>query len=271
MTTTGQTTTAHPRLARYLDGYQRVIGADIPAGAAELLPALNRLSMHDDPFPFATVDDFLPEDLYRSILANWPSQSGFDPVARFVEGQPKAYLGSRKERIIENFAGSDAPMATETWNRTRLALRHPEFVRSLFERFADPLEEHLGLDRLLDRKQPNFKLYANQDTGATEALGAHLDAAPKLLTIVVYLQLEGDTDETSVNRYGTALYECRAGEHDFLNFSSNAAHRTAHQVQFAPNRAFIMPNSPVSLHGVAGSQDGVLRKTLMTGYWANKQ
>ncbi|MCZ0984099.1 hypothetical protein O1L60_45885 [Streptomyces diastatochromogenes] len=88
---------------------------------------------------------------------------------------------------------------------------------------------------------------------------------------MVYLQLEGNTDETSVNRYGTALYECRAGEHDFLNFSSNAAHRTAHQVQFAPNRAFIMPNSPLSLHGVAGSQDGVLRKTLMTGYWANKQ
>ncbi|MFZ3491919.1 hypothetical protein ACODT5_01515 [Streptomyces sp. 5.8] len=269
--TTGQTTIAHPRLTRYLDGYQRVIGADIPTGPAELLPALDRMTLHTDPFPFATVDDFLPENLYRSILANWPSQSGFDPVARFVQGQPKGYLGNRKERIIENFAGSEAPMATETWNRTRLALRHPEFVRPLLERFAGPLEEHLGLDRLNDRDQPNFKLYANQDTGATEALGAHLDAAPKLVTIVVYLRLEGDTDETSVNRYGTSLYECRAGEHDFLNFSPNAAHRTAHQVQFAPNRAFIMPNSRISLHGVAGSQDGVLRKTLMAGYWANRR
>ncbi|MCZ0984100.1 hypothetical protein O1L60_45890 [Streptomyces diastatochromogenes] len=143
-TTTGQTTTAHPRLARYLDGYQRVIGADIPAGAAELLPALDRMVLHDDPFPFATVDDFLPEDLYHSVLANWPSQSGFDPVARFVEGQPKAYLGNRKERIIENFAGSDAPMATKTWNRTRLALRHPEFVWALFERFAGPWRSTWG-------------------------------------------------------------------------------------------------------------------------------
>ncbi|MEV6676352.1 hypothetical protein AB0N09_05705 [Streptomyces erythrochromogenes] len=270
MTTTGQTATAHPRLTRYLDGYQHVIGADIPSGAAELVPALGRLHLHTDPFPFATVDDFLPEDLYRAILANWPSQSGFDQVARFVEGQPKGYLGNRKERVIENFAGNDAPMATETWNRSRLALRHPDFVRSLFQRFAGPLEEHLGLEQLRERDQPNFKLYANQDAGITEALGAHLDAAPKLLTIVVYLTLEGATDGSSREQWGTALYDCRPGERDYLDFSRNADHCLAHQVTFIPNRAFIMPNTAASLHGVAGGQPDVLRKTLMVGYWANK-
>jgi hypothetical protein len=52
-----------------------------------------------------------------------------------------------------------------------------------------------------------------------------------------------------------------------VQFSANSDHEVAARVAFEPNRALIMANQRAGLHGVAGGQDGVVRRTIMCGYW----
>lgn len=150
---------------------------------------------------------------------------------------------------------------------TRSALRRPAFVRGLFSAFSGVIEGNLaGLGP--DAAQPPcFKLYANVDAGTSEALGAHVDALTKLLTIVIYLDLAGDVTSGSPDSWGTALYPRDPGTARPLQFTPNAGLPVATQVKFAPNRAFVMPNTPGALHGVSGGEDGVTRRTLMCGYY----
>ncbi|WP_331757845.1 hypothetical protein OIE82_35395 (plasmid) [Streptomyces althioticus] len=262
-----------PTVAAFLASYEKGPGslaAGQNARQTDLVQALPRMQVFDSPFTFGTIDDFLPDGLYQAVLRDWPESSAFNPVAKFVDGRPDAYFGNRKERIVENWAAGDE-LDASTWNEVRLALRHPDFVRALFTRFAGTIEENLSTLDLDVLHTSSFKLYANVDAGVSEALGAHVDALPKLLTIVVYLDLTGPVSEFSPDRWGTALYAMKPGEIQPLAFTANADHIVAHQIQFQPNRAFVMPNTSRALHGVAGGEDGVQRRTLMCGYWLTKQ
>ncbi|WP_331732557.1 hypothetical protein OG613_48195 (plasmid) [Streptomyces sp. NBC_00015] len=258
------------RVERFLDLFASGPGTvSTPNADAELAPGLERMQTIADPFTCATVDDFLPADLYQAVLRDWPEASSFQPVATFatlVYGEPRSYFGSRMERTVENWAADATPDAA-TWRRLRNALCHPAFVRALFTRFAETVDDNLaGLD-LDELNSPNFKLYTNFDAGSDEALGAHVDAPSKLLTIVVYLDLQGPELPDSADRWGTALYSVGADNCLPQTFTANADHTAARKIQFAPNRAFIMPNSTHALHGVVGGEATVQRRTLMCGYW----
>ncbi|MCX4481719.1 hypothetical protein OOK44_35690 [Streptomyces cellulosae] len=261
------------RVERFLDLFACGPGT-VPAldAGAELAPGLERMQTIADPFICATVDDFLPANLYQAVLRDWPEASSFQPVATFatlVYGEPRSYFGSRMERTVENWAADATPDAP-TWQRLRNALCHPDFVRALFTRFAETIDANLaGLD-LDELNAPNFKLYTNLDAGSDEALGAHVDAPSKLLTIVVYLDLQGPELPDSADRWGTALYEVGPGDHLPQHFTANADRTAARNIQFAPNRAFIMPNSARALHGVVGGEAAVQRRTLMCGYWLTR-
>jgi hypothetical protein len=89
----------------------------------------------------------------------------------------------------------------------------------------------------------------------------------KLLTIVVYLKLEGPTNKDSADFWGTTLYTIDGGSIEPLQFTPNDEREPARRVSFAMNRAFVMPNDMTAYHGVAGGQRDVTRKTLMCGYW----
>ncbi|WP_331732554.1 hypothetical protein OG613_48190 (plasmid) [Streptomyces sp. NBC_00015] len=262
-----------PRVASFLASYEMgpgVVTAEQGALHPDLAPTILRMQVLDTPFTFGTIDSFLPDELYQAILREWPESSAFNPVAKFVDGRPDAYFGTRKERILENWAAGDQ-LDSDTWGTVRLALRHPDFVRALFTRFAETIETNLAALDLDVLRTSSFKLYANVDAGVSEALGAHVDALPKLLTIVVYLDLTGPVSDSSPDRWGTALYAMKPGEIQPLSFTANADHIVAHQIRFRPNRAFVMPNDSQALHGVPGGEDGVQRRTLMCGYWLSKQ
>jgi hypothetical protein len=264
--------TLPPRVAAFLASYETGPGATTAEQASDLIDlseSVGRMRVLDSPFRFGTIDGFLPEELYQTVLRDWPAMSALAEVSLPSDGEPgRAYFGSRKTKLLENWAASDSgsPEAA-TWNRVCLALRAPAFVRSLFTRFSDVIEANLETLKVSASSMPSFKLYANFDHGAKEALGAHVDALRKLLTIVVYLHLSGALTDNSRQLWGTALYNTEAGTVRPLNFSANADHMVAHQIEFAPNRAFVMPNTSRALHGVAGGQMGVMRRTLMCGYW----
>ena len=146
-------------------------------------------------------------------------------------------------------------------------LREPEFVAELFAKFPDAMET--ALSALGDVTcEPGFRLHVCQDNGQQDALGAHLDGLHKLLTIVVYVELDGSVTSESADLWGTALYDVEARAIGPMKFAPNADYEPSVRVQFRPNRAFVMPNSRKSLHGVAGGEPDVARRSLMCGYWA---
>jgi hypothetical protein len=269
MTTSSTEARQHPALgplaASYLDRYATEPGAAPAADpAADLTPALSRMSVHEEPFAFATIDSFLPPDLYGAVLAGWPPDEAFTAVT--LGGASPGYFGSRKQMTAENTATgatADSPALTAA----RAALRNPAFVRGLFGAFGHVIEDNLAGLGPAASDPPCFKLYANIDAGVSEALGAHVDALTKLLTIVIYLDLAGSVTGGSPARWGTALYPRDPATARPLQFTPNAGMPVARQVEFAPNRAFVMPNTPGALHGVSGGEDGVTRRTLMCGYY----
>jgi len=142
--------------------------------------------------------------------------------------------------------------------------RNPRFVRALFERFADTIEGRLAL--LDPVGEPGFTLWANTDNGTAEALGAHLDHIRQLLTVVLYLDLEGAVSAESPRLWGTSLYDAGGEDVSHAYFRPGATLLSGGYAAFQTNRAFVMPNSARALHGVSGGEEGVTRRTLMWGY-----
>lgn len=254
-------------LAAYEHGHGAAATASPPHPPIDLIPALSRMRTHDAPYTFATIDSFLPSGLYQAVLGAWPPEPEFSAVT--LSGAPSGYFGSRQQLTIENSAARTA-VGAPAWLAIRQALRSPSFVRALFTRFSAAIEANLAALGPRARNAPCFKLYANLDTGENEALGAHVDALTKLLTIVIYLSLSGDVTDDSPTRWGTALYTAEPGAATPLQFRANAGLPVARQVQFAENRAFVMPNAAGALHGVCGGENGVTRRTLMCGYYVQQ-
>ena len=260
------------RVTAYLDAYQTGPGALPPgpaAGLTDLAGALGRMRVEHLPFTHATIDAFLPDEMYRAVLRDWPAEAGLAPVVLpGPGGAARDYVGSRTTKLLEDWGarGVGSP-GTGTWKQVSLALRSPLFVRSLFACFSDIIDANLASLPGGPRGFPGFKLYLNCDQGADEALGAHVNALRKLLTIVIYIDLKGPLTGESPQLWGTTLYQAEPGSVTPVHFSPNAGHSAAQRISFAANRAFIMPNDSRALHGVAGGQDGVTRRALMCGYW----
>lgn len=252
-----------PRVAAFLAGYAQGPGAVAASDTVDFAPALARATVTDKPFVVATIDDFLPDDLYRSVLSEWDTIP-LEPVT--LSGAE--YVGSRKGAQLLRWTPDHITDGTATtWDKVADAARSEALARALFTRFAPVVEANLAHPDLADAANPGFVLWANQDHGADEALGAHLDGGHKLLTIVLYLDLDGPTTPESNRLWGTALYDAEPGEVKPVEFSANASRNPAGHVEFRANRAFVMPNINHALHGVAGGQEGVTRRSLMWGYW----
>lgn len=254
-----------PRVAGFLRTYDAGPGAVSSDVAGELARTLYRAAVREQPFVIATVDDFLPRGLYAAILAAWADLQ-FEPVA--IPGSN--YVGSRRAKRLHNWTPGNEPASDippGPWAELAGAARSSQLARTLFARFAQTIESNLASPSLADGHEPGFVLWANHDEGTDEALGAHVDALHKLFTIVVYLDLQGPTDAESPRQWGTALYASAPDEVMPLQFSPNAERMPVDIVEFRPNRAFLMPNIAGALHGVAGGQSGVSRRSLMWGYW----
>jgi hypothetical protein len=222
------------------------------------------------PFEHMVVDNFLQPEMYRLVEEQWPNDADFAPVRLppHSSGNDR-YLGSRRAKLIDSFPRGVEELARlpDVWQLLSDSLRHPRFVLSLFERFESTLSGAMRHISTKSTDKAGFRMYACQDAGVGEALGAHVDALRKLLTIVIYVDLKGPCSEKSDTAWGTTLYGNSHEEWRPLEFRPNIATRESIVVRFARNRAFIMPNQPLAQHGVVGGEAGVQRRTVMCGYW----
>lgn len=257
-------------LANILDKVRGASALNPPGHEAEnmLGGAMARMAVESEPFTHGFIDDFLPQPLYDEALASWPAPSEFSMIELKCKSGSGRDYGSRRTRLIEDIA--DVRLQTDASSpigRISNALRSPAFVTALFERFAEAVETNLAA---LDTRQTDnvgFRLYLCNDEGTDEALGAHIDALRKILTIVIYLDLSGDLCDDSAALWGTTLYHKSSKPLAPLEFRPNSDFVPAKRMRFRANRAFVMPNAPYALHGVSGGQNGVVRRTIMCGYW----
>jgi hypothetical protein len=253
-----------PRLDAFLDSF--AAGPAASDESAGLSAAVGRMQAGALPFPHGVIDGFWPEELYQAVQRDWPQEGFVTPAIPSAIGGPSGYVGSHATKLLESRQPGESAYAPQgTWTRVSQALRHPAFVQNLFTAFAGAVEENLAAGD--GTGVPGFRLYLSRDRGADEALGAHVDALRKLLTVVIYVGLDGTVDEHSQQAWGTSLYGTDDGPVVPLEFSRNDARNPEARIAFAPNRAFVMPNTSHSLHGVAGGQEGVTRRTIMCGYW----
>src|SRR6202030_568272 len=94
-------------------------------------------------------------------------------------------------KVVDDRHAARMPSAPPpAWAGISCMLREPEFVTEVFARFPDSIGASLAA---LGQPpcEPGFRLHLCQDSGEQEALGAHLDGMHKLLTIVVYISLDG--------------------------------------------------------------------------------
>ncbi|WBC01102.1 hypothetical protein [Micromonospora sp. WMMA1976] len=251
-----------PRVAAFLDAYAEGPGQNDDSVAFDLRHTIDRAAVTTAPFEVATIDEFLPPELYNAVLDEWHT---YDIKPVNLPGSK--YVGSRQGTRLMNWTRDEPGTSTATWGKLADVLRSASFTSALFTRFAPTVEANLSHPDVADAATAGFMMWANQDHGADEALGAHIDGLHKLLTIVLYLDLQGPTTPDSNRLWGTTLYDIEPDSLKTVDFSPNAAHRPAGVVEFRPNRAFVMPNSSNALHGVAGGQEGVTRRSLMWGYW----
>ena len=271
--------TTPPQLNDFLDFYAAQPAMLATHASVDLTDTVGRMRVEDTPFTYGIIDDFLPKAVYEAILRDWPAPSAFRPAKKRDDTQFQgarrlsqdqagtAELGSRQVRLIENTSDPDQDPATGVWKQVAEALRAPSFIRDLFDRFSTVIATHLTTIGDATGKAPAFILSQSVDQGAREALEAHLDGPWKLLTVVIYLDLRGAVNQHSEQLWGTALYNTDPGSAPPTYFIPNADLELAGRVGFVPNRAFVMPNSTRALHGVAGGQPDVQRRTLMSGVW----
>jgi hypothetical protein len=254
-----------PRVAAFLNAYDAASLGAAPAAAIDLSPTIERMHAADTPFPHGRIDRFLPAELYDALLAAWPDATHLAPVS--LPGAD--YVGARTTLLVDAHPASDdmSEQVDAAVAQLATALRAPRFVRALFTRFATVIDANLQGLAINPDDAPGFRLYLCRDAGEHDALGAHLDALRKLLTIVVYMDLRGALTAESDEAWGTTLYPAHGETITPVTFTPNADHTAAAHIPFAPNRAFIMPNTSASLHGVAGGQPEVSRRTVMCGYW----
>lgn len=257
------------KTASFLEKYGTHFNGGEPSDgrtAADLVQSVSRMRVETYPFPYGLIDDFLPADIFDAVMRDWPSESSLEAVPLPTSS---GYLGSRKARLIDDRDSDGIKTTTEgTWESVASALRDPVLVHALFSRFSDVVENNLSEAVDEPEVNPGFRLYQCVDKGQDEALGAHVDSLRKLLTIVLYVQIEGEVDADSERLWGTSLYDVTPGSVAPVTFSRNSDYRPAASVKFVSNRAFVMPNNSRAHHGVAGGQASVLRRTLMCGYWA---
>ncbi|MFC0107883.1 hypothetical protein [Kibdelosporangium aridum] len=234
--------------------------------AEALIDSMSRMTIKDTPFVHGVIDDFLPDSVYEAVREQWPAPSSLMPVR---PGKGGNYVGSREARLIEEWQdGGCSASAVGAFQQVADGLRHPNVLREFSKQFASVIEKHLFVNFPEVDCKPGFRLYQCVDQGVEESLGAHVDSLRKLFTVVIYIDLAGELTLDSERLWGTTLYHARSGDVTPVSFSSNYDHAPAGNVEFKPNRAFVMPNNSIALHGVTGGQSGVRRRTLMCGYWA---
>ena len=167
---------------------------DLPAIAAHTRRALERATLHADPFPHMIVDDVWPEPFYEALL------KGLPPPELFAD-RP-----INKRRMVVPFEW--APQyGTHVWNFLVQHVLDSVIAPVLVEKFKQPLGEWLLANWPLPPDAPTDRVRFQSTDGRIllrhrgYLIPPHRDPKWGLITCLLYLARPGDSES-----WGTQLY-----------------------------------------------------------------
>lgn len=179
-------------------------------------------------FPYVFIDNIFPENLYKSMIANFPETYTEIEKTRGTRGYPKRFTGDLTHPL---------------WKGISEALMSGAFKKAICEKFG--LTGEYTEDVLLIRDKEGYQI------------SPHTDTPQKVISALFYLPdyLEGDDEGEDSYDAGTRIYIpkkqefiCKTGKHyNFDDFDY------WDMCPYKPNSAFIFQRTDNSFHGVESS------------------
>jgi hypothetical protein len=163
---------------------------------AHVRAAIDAATLHLDPFPHIVVDNWLPADVYDTMIRAMPPAIFFadrPPLARHRMLVP-FHVGPAYSRRVWNFVADDiveAALGDALRNRFRTPL--DEYIATFCPRWLEESDQRLRVsDGRIMLRRPGYRI------------GTHRDPKWGFITALIYLARPGDSET-----YGTQLYRVR--------------------------------------------------------------
>lgn len=237
-----------------------------------------------DPFPIGYARNVLPADVYRQLIATYPSMDLFLHMPKLGKKYSLSELNNKEQYF--SFLRQNP-----VWERIYQEVKSPEFV----EQVIDTLHQHridLGLRGRVDVVNDPWRARRQRFTAALECLrygtprrlavrtrfefsmlpanGGHIkphtDNANKIITLVVSCMKDGEWNP--VFGGGTAILRPKDAEETYNHVNRYLEFERAEEIRTLPFTAcqcVIFVKTFNSLHAVApmtGVQSPLMRKTL---------
>ena len=206
----------------------------------KVISRLAATEMQTFPSPYIFVRDIFPADFYAAIQQHFPPESIFHSKSRYRTGNPRDLL-YRKNVNLARDLGFFEERSRPYWSLMREVIDHPDFIRTVFEKFAGPMRVRHGCDFLDVR----IRLEVFRDR-AGYAIGPHTDSPHKVFTGLFYLPPDNSQEDLGTSLFTPkqpGLVEESAHQFDFELFEEHA------RMPFSPNCLFMFMKTNNSFHG----------------------
>ena len=204
--------------------------------SSHVVRAVANAELHRDPFPYAVIDNVLPDDLYTCLLRGLP------PLELFAD-RP-----TNKQQLKVPFELAPT-YSRRVWRYLTSALIPDNAVPAVIAKFRDPLDDWLRLN--WPSVPPDAVTFQSSDGRIIlrrrgYRIPPHRDPKWGFLTCILYLARTEDSPS-----WGTQIYrvegdeEARGAAPHWID--PTQCHQVG-EVAFTPNRMFVFLNS-VGAHG----------------------
>lgn len=227
-----------------LDRYQAKLDDTLakPGTAGHIERAISEAHLHAHPFPYAVIENVLPDDLYVCLLRGLP------PVELFAD-RP-----TNKQQLQVPFRMAPA-YSRRVWRHLTSVVIPEGVVRAVLAKFRGPLDDWLRLN--WPDVPPEMVTFQSSDGRILlrrrgYRIPPHRDPKWGFLTCILYLARDEDSEN-----WGTQIYSVEDDEEAqgaAPHWIDPARCRQVGDVAFRPNRMLVFLNS-VGAHGAHIPED----------------
>jgi len=237
---------------------------------------LDALTMVLDPFPHFYISDFLPADLYRALIAGWPTHDSFvtTTASGLVKPKTAADRYPTDKRLLISIHDAATRAADEDAATALRAVSEFLLGAATIRAIA---EKSIGHATAI-RKDLKGRISLSADALIQEdiegfMLGPHLDSPRKLASMLLY----APPDDSRAD-LGTTLFRPKprfmqrypqAGKEFIGRYHPYEEFEEARTVAYVPNAVFGFVVTPLAFHGVRPiSGAAFARRTILWNiYW----
>ncbi len=239
---------------------------------SHMIQRLNATEPVEDPFPYITVTNIFPEDIYAEIIENLPGQSNYTTMGErhiMENGESNRFeFELAEEKINQSFKEQQQ----ELWIGVRNALASPELKQAVFNSLSSGIAYRFGVDHTEVNQVEAFPRLSLMREKPGYFISPHPDTRKKIVTFQIALPRDRSQLEL-----GTALYKRNLVPQFVLGRPKGfRGFEKIKQNPFEPNSAFafsvINTLRKKSWHGREQLEgDSGIRDSLLNIYYAKQE